>query len=59
KATDQGSSAAQFNLGWCYYKGFGVAQDLATAVELFRKAAAQGYANAQKELDKLKSEGKI
>jgi len=43
----QGNVAAQFNLGWMYDNGTGVAQDYKEAVRLYGLAAAQGYATAQ------------
>jgi len=47
KAAEDGNAKAQFNLGFCYGKGQGVAQDYAKAVEWWQKAADQGYAPAQ------------
>ena len=38
---------AQYNLGECYYEGEGVLLDEVEAVKWFRKAAEQGYADAQ------------
>ena len=43
----QNYAKAQTNLGYCYYKGQGVTQDYAKAVEWYRKAADQGHAQAQ------------
>jgi TPR repeat protein len=44
-------SAAQFSLGWCIANGCGVdARDPAAAVALYRAAAAQGHAKAQRVL---------
>ena len=34
-------------VGACYYEGWGVAQDYADAVRLYRLAADQGHASAQ------------
>ncbi|MEG2465569.1 MAG: SEL1-like repeat protein, partial [Kiritimatiellia bacterium] len=44
---------AQYNLGCCYLKGEGVARDEAEAVEWWRKAAAQGVAEAKRALQRL------
>ncbi len=60
-AAEQGDAKyalAQNTLGVCYYTGHFVAQSYAEAVEWFRKAAEQGNANAQDNLNKLKSEVK-
>jgi len=38
---------AQYNLGVCYYHGYGVTQDYKQAVYWYTKAANQGYAMAQ------------
>ena len=50
KAAEQGYAYAQFNLGVCYKRGQGVAQDYAAAVKWYRKAADQGDAYAQHNL---------
>jgi TPR repeat protein len=44
RAADQGSADAQFNLGWMYAYGDGVAQDYAQAVIWLRKACAKAMA---------------
>ncbi len=44
---EQGSAAAQFNLGVLYYNGQGVPQDYAEAVKWFRMSAENGHADAQ------------
>lgn len=44
---EQGDAAAQFNLGYCYDEGQGVAKDYAEAVKWFRKAAEQDHTEAQ------------
>jgi TPR repeat protein len=49
-AAQQGNSAAQFNLGFMYDKGQGVAQDYKEAVRWYKLAAAQGNAKAQTNL---------
>ena len=40
------SSEAQFNLGYLYYIGKGVAQDYAEAANWYRRAADQGFVSA-------------
>jgi TPR repeat protein len=44
---ERGEAEAQFQLGLCYRKGQGVAQDDREAVTWFRKAAGQDHAQAQ------------
>jgi TPR repeat protein len=44
---ENGDPEAQYNLGKCYAKGLGVAQDGAEAVKWFRKSAEQGNADGQ------------
>ena len=44
---EQGDVTAQFNLGLCYYNGWGISQDYEQAVSWWRKAAEQGLAEAQ------------
>lgn len=46
-AAEQGSAAAQFNLGVLYENGDGVERDLAEALRWYRKAAEQNDADAQ------------
>lgn len=48
KAAEQNCPEAQCELGKCYETGDGVGKDEAKAAELYRKAAGQGYAEAQK-----------
>jgi len=43
---DQGILEAQCDLGFCYANGQGVPQDYAEALKLYRKAAEQGFAEA-------------
>ena len=43
KAAQQGDSSAEYHLGWAYEQGDGVAQDLAQAVEWYRRSASQGH----------------
>ena len=44
---EAGDARAQNDLGRCYYKGLGVAQDYNEAIKLFTKAAEQGNTTAQ------------
>jgi TPR repeat protein len=46
----QGHAGAQFNLGYMYENGRGVAKNDAIAVSWYRKSAEQGYADAQYKL---------
>ena len=46
-AAEQNDATAQYNLGYHYLKGEGVAKDEAKAVEWCRKAAEQNHADAQ------------
>jgi hypothetical protein len=56
-AADQGSVAAQNNLGEMYLNGHGVRQDYAEALKWFRKAADQGLAVAQNNLGLMYAQG--
>jgi len=47
KSADNGYAAAQYYLGYCYFKGRGVEQNREKAAELYQKAAEDGYAEAQ------------
>ena len=42
-----GDEVDQYNLGLCYFRGYGVTKDNTQAVYWFRKAAEQGVAEAQ------------
>ena len=44
---EQGDAEAQFNLGFCYDDGRGVAKNYAKAAKWYRKAAEQNFAPAQ------------
>ena len=46
KAALQGYSEAQYNVGWCYFNGYGVEADQEEAMCWIRKAAEQEYALA-------------
>ena len=60
KAAELGFAKASYSIGGFYeYKDCDLPKDFAKAAEWFRKAIQQGYPDAQKSLDKLKSEGKI
>ena len=50
-AAEKGDAQAQYNLGWCYVNGDGVAKDLKQAVYWYRKAADQGHAEAKEALE--------
>jgi TPR repeat protein len=47
---EKGDSIAQVDLGWRYFKGFGVTKDFAEAAKWFRKAADQGNVLAEHNL---------
>jgi hypothetical protein len=59
KSADQGFANGQDSLADCYRYGRGVEQDYAKAIEWYRKAADQGCDASKKNLEELKSEGKI
>jgi TPR repeat protein len=44
---EKGDPVAQFNLGFCFDTGLGVAKNQVEAVKWYRKAAGQGNAAAQ------------
>ena len=46
-AAEQGLAEAQFNLGFCYEKGWGLAEDKCKAIKWYKKSAEQGLAEAQ------------
>ena len=58
RSAEQGFASGQFNLGWCYEKGKGVAQNYTEAVSWYRKAADQGHPTAQNNLGVCYREGK-
>ncbi|MBQ4406756.1 MAG: SEL1-like repeat protein [Bacteroidales bacterium] len=47
---NNGKAWAQNNVGWAYENGFGVAKNMAKAIEWYQKAANNGEANAQRNL---------
>ena len=53
----QGDPDAQFALGRCYWKGFGVPEDYGQAAYWYRKAAEQGHPCAQYNLGYYYREG--
>jgi tetratricopeptide (TPR) repeat protein len=53
-----GNPLAQVNLGWLYHEGRGVPRDYKKAVELYTKAAEQGYAPGQAYLASQYATGK-
>jgi TPR repeat protein len=55
---EEGSAAAQFNLGLLAYDGRGVPQNYADAARWFRRAAEQGYTKAQLNLGAMYGVGK-
>ena len=54
---EQGDALAQFELGWLYDNGYGVAQDKAKAAKWYRLAAEQGDPWAQNNLGWLYENG--
>lgn len=54
---EQGSAAAQYDLGVMYALGHGVSQDYAQAAQWYRKAAEQGNADAQTSLGSAYASG--
>jgi TPR repeat protein len=58
KLAESGHAEAQFDLGYCYGFGTGVAKDAVAAAEWYAKAAAQGHASAQCNLGILFESGK-
>lgn len=47
KAAALDVAEAQFNLGYAYYKGEGIGQDMPSAAMWFKRAALQGFAKAE------------
>lgn len=47
EAALQGHTEAQYNVGWCYFSGFGVEPDNDEAFRWIRKSAEKGYSKAQ------------
>jgi len=57
RAAEQGHASAQFNLGWMYSQGRGLAQDYEQAVYWYRQAAEQGNVGAMVNLGVLYDRG--
>ncbi|WP_373975464.1 sel1 repeat family protein [Chitinibacter sp. SCUT-21] len=58
KSADQGYANAQYNMGLCYYNGFGTAINYAEAAVWYHKSVAQGYDKAQYNLGTMYKSGK-
>lgn len=58
KAAEKGHKKAQYRLGRCYDKGYGVTENNETAFKWYSKSAAQGYADAQYHLGRCYLKGK-
>lgn len=50
KSAEQGNAKAQYCIGWCYENGRGRKIDKETAMQWYRKSAAQGYEKAIQKL---------
>ena len=57
-AADKGHKKAQYRLGRCYDKGYGVKEDNKKAFELYQKSAKQEYAKAMYQLGRCYLKGK-
>ncbi|HEY9163544.1 MAG TPA: tetratricopeptide repeat protein [Magnetovibrio sp.] len=53
----QGDASSQFQLGWLYIEGNGVAQDVKQGIEWYTRSAQQGYAFAQTALGRIYENG--
>lgn len=53
KAAEDDVAWAQYDLGWCYLTGTGLAQDRNKAIELFKKAKEKWFVPAHDQLVKL------
>ncbi|WP_348944436.1 tetratricopeptide repeat protein [Chitinibacter sp. FCG-7] len=58
KSADQGYANAQYNMGLCYYNGFGTAINYTEAASWYQKSVAQGYDKAQYNLGTMYKSGK-
>lgn len=56
-AAEKGHKKAQYRLGRCYDKGYGVKEDDKLAFNWYMKAAAQGHAKAQYQVGKCYKNG--
>ena len=54
RAAEQGHDNAQFYIGWCYDKGYGVPRNYNEAKKWYTKAADQGNRKAKSSLRNLK-----
>ena len=54
RAADQGDPKAQYLLGDCLYIGRGTKKDKTSAIELYRKSAQQGFAEASERLQSIR-----
>jgi TPR repeat protein len=57
KAADQGYAIAQYNLGFLYDTGIGVARDFAEAAKWYVRSVDQGDAGAQANLGAMYAQG--
>lgn len=58
KAAKTGNREAQYNLGICYYYGYGIPQNYTQAVHYYRLAGEQGHVDAQNNLGNCYYKGK-
>lgn len=56
-ALDIGFTYAMFNIGCCYYYGYGVEKNFAIAIDFLKRAAAQGIPDAYTVLGKIYQQG--
>ena len=54
RAAEQGNAKEQYSLGYMHERGLSFPKDLKKAIEWYQKAAAQGHAGAQNNLQRLK-----
>ena len=47
REASEGEATAQYNLGFCYKMGIGVAKDEGKAMQYYKMAAEKGHAQAQ------------
>ncbi len=57
-AVERGDAASAYNVGTCYGRGYGVAEDPDKAFEYYMMAAEAGYANAQFQVGNFYYEGR-
>ena len=48
------NAEAMYLLGWCYWRGQGVAEDAARAIRLWQRSAEMGFAPAQDRCNEIK-----